>query len=305
MRPLPLLTPDNEFFWTSGADGVLRFRRCAVCASYQHPMGPICRTCGSADLAPEAVSGHGVVVGFTINEHSWSPDFEPPYVVAIVAIDEDPRVRLTTNLVDIAHDEVFVGQRVSVVFEHVEDVWIPNFTARTDLTEPGPIPDDEPIAPHVRPMIGADKEKFEHKVALTGIGMSKISRHSGVDPLSLTIDACRQAVADAGLSMSDIDGLSTYPGGPAVERVLRGRGARARREPPGAADVVQRVDGDPRTGRVGRQRHAGRRRRPLPPRPVLPHGVGVLGERPAAGATCRRACASRGTSPPGGTCSGR
>ena len=215
MRPLPLLTPDNEFFWTSGADGLLRFRRCAVCRSYQHPMGPICRTCGSADLAPEAVSGHGVVVGFTINEHSWSPDFTPPYVIAIVAIDEDARVRLTTNLVDIPHDEVFVGQRVSVVFEHVEDVWIPNFTARTDLTEPGPIPEDEPIAPHVRPMIGADKDKFEHKVALTGIGMSKISRHSGVDPLSLTIDACRQAVADAGLSMSDIDGLSTYPGGPA------------------------------------------------------------------------------------------
>jgi acetyl-CoA acetyltransferase/uncharacterized OB-fold protein len=213
MRPLPLLTPDNEFFWTAGAQGVLRFRRCAVCKSYQHPPGPICRTCGSDDLAPEAVSGHGVVVGFTINEHTWTPDFVPPYVVAIVAIDEDPRVRLTTNLVDIPHDEVFVGKRVSVVFEHVEDVWIPNFTARTDLTEPGPIPDDEPIAPYVRPMIAG--EKFEHKVALTGIGMSKISRHSGVDPLSLTIEACRMAVADAGLTMSDIDGLSTYPGGPA------------------------------------------------------------------------------------------
>jgi acetyl-CoA acetyltransferase len=33
-----------------------------------------------------------------------------------------------------------------------------------------------------------------------------------VDPLSLTVDACLQAVADAGLELDDIDGLSTYPG---------------------------------------------------------------------------------------------
>ena len=32
-----------------------------------------------------------------------------------------------------------------------------------------------------------------------------------VDPLSLTVDACLAAVADAGLTLDDIDGLSTYP----------------------------------------------------------------------------------------------
>ncbi len=32
------------------------------------------------------------------------------------------------------------------------------------------------------------------------------------DPLSLTVDACLAAVADAGLELDDIDGLSTYPG---------------------------------------------------------------------------------------------
>src|SRR4029453_18708519 len=33
-----------------------------------------------------------------------------------------------------------------------------------------------------------------------------------VDPLSLTVDACLAAVADAGVALDDIDGLSTYPG---------------------------------------------------------------------------------------------
>jgi acetyl-CoA acetyltransferase/uncharacterized OB-fold protein len=213
-RPLPQITPENEFFWTSGADGILRFRRCQVCRSYQHPPGPVCRTCGSSDLTPEAVSGHAVVVGFTVNEHQWSPDFPPPYIIAMVAIDEDPRVRLTTNLVDLTVDEVVVGLRVTVRFEQVEDVWLPLFTGRADRTDPGPLPEEEHAADFVRPM--ASPDKFEDRVALTGIGMSTVGRRLGVDPLSLTVEACRRAVADAGLTMADIDGLSTYPGGPAA-----------------------------------------------------------------------------------------
>ena len=57
--------------------------------------------------------------------------------------------------------------------------------------------------------------------ALTGSSTAPFSVASGarrsgrrlmVDPLSLTVDACLAAVADAGLTLSDIDGLSTYPG---------------------------------------------------------------------------------------------
>ena len=43
-------------------------------------------------------------------------------------------------------------------------------------------------------------EKFEDKVALTGIGMSTIGRRLMVLPLSLTVDACEAAIADAGLT---------------------------------------------------------------------------------------------------------
>jgi len=213
-RPLPKITPENQFFWSSGAEGILRFRRCSVCDSLQHPPGPVCRTCGSDDLAPHPVAGTGVVVGFTVNEHTWSPAFPPPYVVAIVAIDEDPRVRLTTNLVDVPPTDVAVGLRVEVRFEHHEDVWLPVFTRRRDDSSEGPVPPDETASDHVRPMVSA--EKFEDRVALTGIGMSRIGRRLGVDPLSLTVEACRKAVDDAGLAMADIDGLSTYPGGAAA-----------------------------------------------------------------------------------------
>ncbi len=42
--------------------------------------------------------------------------------------------------------------------------------------------------------------------------MSQVGRRLMVDPITLTVDAALQAIADAGLEPSDIDGLSTYPG---------------------------------------------------------------------------------------------
>ncbi len=135
----------------------------------------------------------------------------PPYVIGIVAIEEDPRIRLTTNIVDVPLADLAVGRRVEVRFNEVEDVWLPLFTYATEGPPEGPVPEDERPERWVRPMVTPDK--FEEKVAITGIGMSRIGRRLGADPLSLAIEAARNAVADAGLTMADIDGLATYPGG--------------------------------------------------------------------------------------------
>lgn len=52
----------------------------------------------------------------------------------------------------------------------------------------------------------------ETQTAITGIGMSEVARPSSLSPLRLTVDACLQAIDDAGLTRKDIDGISTYPG---------------------------------------------------------------------------------------------
>ena len=127
LRLLPKLTDDVAFFWTSGEDGVLRFLRCHSCGFFVHPPAPVCRQCLSRDLAPEAVSGRGRVESFTVNYQQWIP-VSDPYIVAWVSIDEQPAVRLTTNLVDVDPEDVRIGLPVRVVFEHVEDVWFPLFT---------------------------------------------------------------------------------------------------------------------------------------------------------------------------------
>ncbi|HEY8152775.1 MAG TPA: thiolase family protein [Myxococcota bacterium] len=55
-------------------------------------------------------------------------------------------------------------------------------------------------------------EILERRAAITGIGQSDIGRRLNRDPLELTLDACLAAIADAGLTREDIDGLATYPG---------------------------------------------------------------------------------------------
>jgi acetyl-CoA acetyltransferase/uncharacterized OB-fold protein len=226
-RPLPELTPVNEWFWTSGEDGRLRIQGCDDCQALVHPPTPICPSCHSRSWSAIEVSGRGTVVGFTVNHHQWLPGFEPPYVVANVALAEDVDVRLTTNIVGCELTDVHIGQEVVVRFEQQQDVWLPLFepTGRTDPVDRV----GEPVlsAPR-RPLTG---DRFEHRVVLSGIGRSRIGRRLMVPPLSLTVDACLAAIADAGLSPEDIDGLSTYPGdtgGPmseggvtAVEEALR------------------------------------------------------------------------------------
>jgi uncharacterized OB-fold protein len=132
-RVLPRLDDENRFFWTSGADGVLRILRCNNCHFYIHPPGPICPRCLSRDVAPQTVSGLGRVETFTINYQQWIPGSEP-YVIAWVSIDEQPSVRLSANLIDVEPADVAVGMEVEVTFEHVEDVYLPLFRATTDAS---------------------------------------------------------------------------------------------------------------------------------------------------------------------------
>ncbi|MES2978813.1 MAG: thiolase family protein [Pseudomonadota bacterium] len=54
----------------------------------------------------------------------------------------------------------------------------------------------------------------EKSIAITGIGQSAVTREPGVGALRLTLEACRAAIADAGLSIDEIDGIASYPGTP-------------------------------------------------------------------------------------------
>ena len=177
MRPLPELTLANEWFWTSGDDGVLRIQGCATAAT-RPPARAHLPLLPQPVAKPAPVSGRGTVVGFTVNAHRWLPDFDPPYVVANVALAEDARVHLTTNIVGCEPADVRIGQEVAVRFEQHEDVWLPLFepTGRPRPGRPGR------RAGATAPRAPLGDERFEHRAVLSGIGRSSSAAGSWSTP---------------------------------------------------------------------------------------------------------------------------
>jgi hypothetical protein len=73
-------------------------------------------------------SGKGTVHTFTVIQQNVMPGFaqEVPYVFAIIELTEG--VRLTTNIVDCAPAEVYIGMPVVVVFEPISpEISLPKF----------------------------------------------------------------------------------------------------------------------------------------------------------------------------------
>ena len=193
-RVLPLVTDWNRFYWTSGADGRLRFQHCAACGSLQHPAGPRCRRCRSDELEVQEVSGDGVVQSCTTNFQQWSPDMPAPYSVAVVALEEDHRIRVTTNIVGCDPEDVHVGmprpRRLRAGRGRLASV------VRTQGRAAG-----GRCRTSARTWSGTDRsvrwrdvEKFEDDVAVTGIGMSRLGRKLMVDPVALSVEAIELAV---------------------------------------------------------------------------------------------------------------
>ena len=131
-RLLPRVDDTNEFFWTGGKDGEVRFLRCQTCGYYIHPPSPICPKDLSRDLAPSAVSGRATVHTFTVIRQNYARPFRDlvPYVVAMIELEEGPM--MMGNLSDVDLDDVRVGLPVEVWFEPAsDDVALPFWRPRS------------------------------------------------------------------------------------------------------------------------------------------------------------------------------
>ena len=67
---------------------------------------------------------------------------------------------------------------------------------------------------------------FEKDAIISGLGISRIGRRTGIPSLDLTLESVRAAIEDAGLTASDIDGVATFGDTPPTE-VLDALGIRA------------------------------------------------------------------------------
>lgn len=117
--PLPDVSwePTAEF-WAGSARGELRIPRCDSCGRLRWYPEEQCRHCKGEPFTWETMSGKGTLFSWVVVTHPFLPQFADltPFVPALVALEEDPSVRLPTRMVDCDHDGLDYEMPVRVVF---------------------------------------------------------------------------------------------------------------------------------------------------------------------------------------------
>lgn len=118
--PIPVPDPSSEPFWEATRRGELVVQRCERCGHLAYPPGEVCDAC-SADT-PEftwaPVSGDGRLTTWTIVRDAFLPGFvdQTPYVVAEVALNDQPGLFILARLIDVDETELAAGLALTVDF---------------------------------------------------------------------------------------------------------------------------------------------------------------------------------------------
>ena len=123
----PQIDDSTQEFWDAARRGVLRIKHCNACGANHYYPRPFCPTCWSTDVEWIDAAGTGTLYTYSVVHANDLPSFRYrlPYVVAMVDLDEGPRME--TNLVECPLDQIRVGMRVAVVFEDEGELVLPRF----------------------------------------------------------------------------------------------------------------------------------------------------------------------------------
>ena len=125
---LPTIEPETKQFWDAAKQGQLMLGKCNGCGKLHYYPRPMCPHCWSEDVGMTPASGRGVLYTYSTVYVNDLPPFKArlPYVAASVDLEEG--VRVSTNMVDCAPEDLKVGMPVTVKFEAIsDDVTIPVF----------------------------------------------------------------------------------------------------------------------------------------------------------------------------------
>jgi len=127
-KPLPRIDEESKGFWEACQRHELYLQQCGVCGTRRYYPRALCPACLSDDIVWVLSSGKGTVYTYTVTYQNQSAGFrdELPYVLAYVELDEG--VRLLTNIVGCAPQDVKIGMPVEVTFDAVTpEITLPKF----------------------------------------------------------------------------------------------------------------------------------------------------------------------------------
>ena len=130
-KPLPLPDIDSAPYWDAARAHRFVAQRCADCGTLLFPPKARCPACLTSALAWVDLSGRGTIYTFCVAHMDLIPGFTPPYVVAVVELEDQPGLRVTANIVDCPVERVRIGLPVEVTFEdRTPERTLPQFRPR-------------------------------------------------------------------------------------------------------------------------------------------------------------------------------
>ena len=114
--PAPAVTELSAPYWEALEAGRLQFQRCQACGHVWLPPRDECPDCLGPDWAWQEAAGTGRLISWVVYHHAFHESLRDrvPYNVAIVALDEGPR--LITNIVDL-EDGLAIDHPVTLAVE--------------------------------------------------------------------------------------------------------------------------------------------------------------------------------------------
>jgi uncharacterized OB-fold protein len=130
-RYAPVPMPESRQFWDGVAAGELRLPFCVDCDEFFFYPRVICPRCYSAAIDWRTASGRGRVASFVIAQRPVTGvREEAPFTIALIDLEEGPRLAADLVGVEADADHVRIGLAVELDFERDGDVVLPVFRPR-------------------------------------------------------------------------------------------------------------------------------------------------------------------------------
>jgi len=139
--PLPdTEDPTTAPFFAAAARGELAVPRCDACGRYIWYPDSRCPACGNESLTWTVVSGRGTLFSWAVVERAFLPAFaeQVPFVTGLVALDEDPAVRIVSYIVDAEPQSLRPELALVVDFRPLSFPTVPDRSVVVPMFRPAP-----------------------------------------------------------------------------------------------------------------------------------------------------------------------
>jgi len=131
----PEIDHDSALYWQSLREHKAKLQKCSKCGRLRFPPSASCYYCGMLGGEWTTISGKGTIYTWIVVHHPVDPRLvkEVPFVIALVELEEGPRV--AGRLLGCDHKEIDVDMHVKAQYDDIDnELTLLNFKSTTGTT---------------------------------------------------------------------------------------------------------------------------------------------------------------------------